>query len=223
MEETLTSHVEMSTFMYLYILVNSVISILVPLLLLLSSTDVVNNEENKPNVKLSNDLCSDVDETKHCQCRSDSEKQLPRDELGTRVQTVFQEDDSKLGKDDLDINFEDLVDLEDYFTSDESMTDEDDDFKMKLSFEPLEETEHFLHNYLSLMQSRKEGRSRFTSRKHRSTRESFSKRNGSQLHPDEDKVKNELASEKGRRVLCDSFSFDDYSYNLDSSGFDLDS
>uniref|UniRef100_K1QB79 Apoptosis 1 inhibitor n=1 Tax=Magallana gigas TaxID=29159 RepID=K1QB79_MAGGI len=39
----------------------------------------------------------------------------------------------------------------------------------------------------------------------------------------EDKVKNELASEKGRRVLCDSFSFDDYSYNLDSSGFDLDS
>lgn len=154
----MTSHVEMSTFMYLYILVNCVIRILVPLLLLLSSTDVVNNEENKPNVKLTNDLCSDVDETKHCQCRSDSEKQLPRDELGTRVQTVFQEDDSKLGKDDLDINFEDLVDLDDYFTSDESMTDEDDDFKMKLSFEPLEETEHFLHNYLSLSLMQSKGR-----------------------------------------------------------------
>lgn len=49
-----------------FFLVNCVIRILVSLLFLLFFTDVVNNEENKLNVKLINDLCSDVDEIKYC-------------------------------------------------------------------------------------------------------------------------------------------------------------
>lgn len=102
------------------------------------------------------------------------------------------------------------------------MIDEDDDFKMKLSFELFEEIEYFLYNYFSFMYSRKEGGFRFICRKYRLIRELFLKRNGSQLYLDEDKVKNELVFEKGRRVFCDLFSFDDYSYNLDLFGFDLD-
>lgn len=31
-----------------------------------------------------------------------------------------------------------------------------------------------------------------------------------------------MVFEKGRGVFCDLFSFDDYSYNLDLFGFDLD-
>lgn len=49
----------------------------------------------------------------------------------------------------MDINFEDFVDFEDYFIFDESMIEEDDDFKMKLSFELFEEIEYFLYNYFS--------------------------------------------------------------------------